>query len=365
MSQPHDGWQSTAKLLRVCARAKMNDSQRAQFKTLWQGGCNRGTSIKAAVRHGMIPLLHMHLHTFSASAWDAEVRESTPRIGILFESGAARTLRLVAELGALLEECEQCEVQVVPFKGPVLAFLCYGNLLLRAPCDLDLLIRRNQLRVMEEALRERGYEREFHSAREPDEYAHRWVRRQDCLAVELHWAILPPRDALPAPLCLFWKRLEPYEWQGRNVWLPAPHDHVLLLCWHGYKHRWERLEWLASLSELLRQETAWDNLMAHARECGSQRALLLALFLAHDLLDLELPAFVVAQFGHDAALCRIAAIVRDDLSRSLGSEASDEFTPSRARFFHLTMRERPGDKVRYLARLLPCRDNTRTASKKA
>jgi hypothetical protein len=178
------------------------------------------------------------------------------------------------------------------------------------------------------------------------------------MVVDLHWAVTAAVEypvhslALPLEQAGFWSRLETVSLAGTPVPSFAPEDLLLVLCVHGSKHRWERLEWIACVAECLRARPRldWGLLSRQARVLGSRRMLHLGLLLAHEILDAPLPPDVLARIRADRAAHALARQVRDAL-----------FAPRHAppgivgrSVFYLRMRERLRDRLRYgllLARL--------------
>ena len=65
---------------------------------------------------------------------------------------------------------------------------------------------------------------------------------------------------------------------------------LLVLCIHASGHYWDRLSWICDVSELIQSEDIdWEYILKKADELGIKRLLLINLFLAVDLFDLNLP----------------------------------------------------------------------------
>ena len=150
------------------------------------------------------------------------------------------------------------EVPVVAFKGPILAEAVYGDLSLREFCDLDLLIRVQDLTKAEDILLACGYTAQF-----PDrdyrtaflsyhgQYAFR--RGQSDLWVDLHWQFSPDGVVFPLRAAEVWPRLIEETIAGRTVPSLAHDDLALFLAAHGTKEGWRSLLWLCDFAEFLRR----------------------------------------------------------------------------------------------------------------
>jgi hypothetical protein len=145
-----------------------------------------------------------------------------------------------------------------------------------------------------------------------------------------------------------WRRLEPMDLQGRTVLLPRAEDLLLMLCVHGSRHVWDKLEGVCCLAELLRssKDFDWTYTWQRAGEMRCRRMLVIALLLVHGLFDIALPE-VADGLSASRSLRRMAeAIARrfsDDGAQPRG------FAGSAA--IHLRMKDRYLDQVRYCARV--------------
>jgi hypothetical protein len=125
----------------------------------------------------------------------------------------------------------------------------------------------------------------------------------------------------------------------------------LILCVHGGKHQWERLMWICDIAEcILAHQLDWRRLLQQAQGGGSKRTLLLGLFLAQDLLGIELPAEVRQNIQADAKIKLLARQVTDQLFTGTHHAPEEEEENRRTFFrtaFYLQVRERLGDKARF------------------
>jgi len=346
-----------AELLLACARVSTDDATAAQINETLKRGIDWERSTKRAQRHGMLPLLYWNLRRFSSADIPAE---ALSKLRSYFNENVRRNLFLTRELLSLLNLLESNRIPAVPYKGPVLAQMAYQNLALRDIRDLDIFIRGEDFPKAMRALHSRGYrsatqldsERAIRACR-AREYAHTMVHDKGSI-VELHWAITP--KFLPFSLDnALWERLEPMAFAGTTVLNFAKEDLVLILCVHGAKHMWERLEWICCLAQLIRNypEIDWTLAIERAEAQGGAGMLLLGLLLAHELFEVSLTD-EVRQRIQAPTLTRLGAQVRDRLFRD--EDGPDEFLEES--MFHFPIRERTIDRLRYslhfvLRRLAP------------
>jgi hypothetical protein len=326
------------------------------------------------MRHGLLPLLHCQLEQLSAngSVLSSKVSDDNPEqlvpAHVLaefrrdFEESAARNFALIVELLGILDRLESEGVRAAVYKGPALAMLAYGNVLLRSFSDLDLLVGQSDLVLVHKVLSTLGYIQQFHSNPSSNEYAHSYVQPQSDdgksdmggTVIEVHWSIAPRNYALPPHPPGALERLVSLQIDEHVLWTLSPEDHLLAACWHGYKHRWWRLEWITCVAEIVRKSQStpgpdagtsldWDTLLQRATRSGSKRMLFCGLGLAQWLFDAPLPPMIVEQMALDRGLHPLL----NSLQKALLLESS-RFED--IRFFHLGSRERFRDKLRYIWR---------------
>ncbi len=168
--------------------------------------------------------------------------------------------------------------------------------------------------------------------------------------VELHWAFGPRDFPLALELEAVRTRLEPVAFGTTLVDTLCAADLMLVLCAHGAKHLWERLEWICDVAELLRRVpiSGGDGLLERARALGAERMLLLGLRLAADLLDAPLPERLQRHVAADPVVAALATQVRKRLFRHTPGALPE---PWELRAFHFRVRERWSDRGRSAVRV--------------
>ena len=338
-------------LVLACSRVRLDAGRVAQVAALCRGPLDWDEVIAEARRHAVDPLLFRHLTALGAPAVPERVRERLARHA---ETNAVRNRLLTVELGKVLAVLDAHGVAAIPYKGPVLAASAYGDVSLRRFADLDVLVRRGDVLRARDALSELGYAPRLALApaqeqaylRGQCEYA--FDRDRGRLTVEIHWDIVPPDHAFHFDLDHLWRAARPRAVAGLTVLAPCPEDELLMLVVHGGKHLWERLAWLTDVVQVVdaHPDLDWAALIERARACGGERQLLVALCLARDLLDLELPLSAKARLAGDDAAPPLARSLADALLRgALPPERS-----MAAIRVHLSMRERRRDRAALLLR---------------
>ncbi|MGH9493108.1 MAG: nucleotidyltransferase domain-containing protein, partial [Terriglobales bacterium] len=256
-----------------------------------------------------------------------------------------RVLSLLGERG----------IRAIPYKGPVLASLLYGNLAQREYVDLDLLVSPARVADGKDALLAAGYQpslpltarQEAALLRSNCELMFKNPERQS--AVELHWHVAPGQFAVEFDFEELWERRRRISLGGSEVATLADEDLLLVLAVHAAKHLWECLCWTRDISELVaaRPGPDWERAVRRAQELGVLRFLLLSLDLSRELLGTPLPEMVGKAIAADPKVGALAAAVRERMwaGESSGVSLGDHWLLLRAR-------ERWRDKARYARRLL-------------
>jgi hypothetical protein len=350
-TQPETAISPEAALLLACARTAPDTAEAEQIRALAGQALDWDAVVLLAHRHRLTPLLYTNLQALCPDlvplATLQELRDS-------YRASAKPGLLLTGELLRCLALLRAHDIPALPFKGPALAVLAYGNLSLRPCDDLDILVREHDVPRAKQLLIAAGYTPEMglSGAREAaflqSQYEYHFERDDGRVCIGLHFRVRPRHFGFPLTPQALWDRRAPMELCGQTIDRMALEDQLLALCAHGTYHAWEKISWVCDIAQLLRgADPDWPALLARADALGGARMLGLGLLLAHDLLGVPLPAPIAAELHAGRALARLASQVRAgmfDLEAEPASVAS-------AGLFHLRARERVRDRIRYCALL--------------
>ncbi len=345
-----------AELLLLCARTVLDSSVTAKIKTLVRSDIDWDYLVRAANRHGVMPLFYWNLNAICPKDVPAATLD---QLRGQFFHNAQRNLLLAQELLKLLDLLNANEIPAIPFKGPLLAIAAYGNISLRQISDLDLIVHKRDVLRAKALLLEEG----FHLVHPMDRAQEAIFLRSNCefaferanphVGVDVHWDIAPKYFYFPFDLERVWQRLEPSTLAGTTVRSLRPEDLLLILCVHGARHVWERLEWLCSVAQVVRAnpQIRWSETIQEAKEFRSERTLLLGLLLAEQLLGSQVPQAVLQKIRSDPSLEPLAAQISDRLFRDSVRDPGifeDTFVDE----LHPKMLDRRRDRLRYYAHLV-------------
>ncbi|MGI9175283.1 MAG: nucleotidyltransferase domain-containing protein [Rhodothermales bacterium] len=289
--------------------AARTQPDRAQVEALATQALDWDAVLRLAVRHEVPPLLYRNLAEIAPDRVPAPFLKKLRRF---FHAHLRRAMLLASELSPLMERFEARGIPCVPFKGPVVAAMAYGDITLRPFGDLDVLVKSADVQAATELLKENGFEealpmgagtgktatwRLYLPFQRPWENANGYIRDGGTDAqvpVDLHWGIAPRYFTYSLDPEALWQRLQPLEVAGQTVRTFSPEDTLLHLCLHGTIHHWATLRLVCDVAEMIRShpDLDWPWIFERARVLQSQRMLRLALCLADDLLAAPLPAAV-------------------------------------------------------------------------
>ncbi len=346
-------------LLLCCSRTYIEPAIAARIKILLQEEIDWEYLLQTAAKHGVKPLLYQSL---SATAKELVPPEILTQLRQDFRTNGLGNLNRTKELLKILDLFAVNDIPVFTFKGPAIASLAYGELSWRQFNDLDILVRNRDIirardlflslgNEMKVELIELTKQQKEIFVKSPQihefvrECAYPFIRQQSGVIVELHWRMMPSYFSFPIDSENLWERLIPVPILGTNILTLSPEDSLLLLCGHGIKECWDKLNRVCDIAALIHKHPNldWDRVMAEATRLGCQRILFLGLFLAKELLGTGLPEFIWEKIEADGVVTELAVQVYEGFF-SNGNMTKQSFPVTR---LHLKARERFIDKVRY------------------
>ncbi len=318
-AQPHSrSERSEMVLLLACSRTNLDPGVSDRIKWLAQSDLDWKYLIDAASWHGVLPLLCYNLNRACADAVPpALLQEMQAR----FRINSARNLFLAGELLKILQFLQNNGISAVAFKGPLLAAMAYGNPALRQFYDLDVLVKEKDFPAAKHLFLAQGYQpwRELTAIEETrhfrSNHAFTLVRSVDGLWLDLHWRITQERYAFALDVESLWNRLTRTSFCGRDVLSLSPEDSLLVLCIHGSKHCWERLAWICDVAELIRANAGlnWKEIMSRAEALKIEKAVILGLKLATEVVGARVPVDVLAEIREHRNVRLVTRMVRKRL----------------------------------------------------
>ena len=288
----------------------------------------------AAGSHGVLPLVYRQLKAAGIAPDDLAPMRSE------FYGNALNNLHLARELARVVGLLGGQSIEVIAFKGPVLALQAWGDLALRQFNDLDLLVHPGDAARAVEVLIADGYTALTFDRQHPERSIARrcedeFMRPDSVAMIDLHWELNPSYFAYGPMGHEVWTRCESRRIEGVDVKTLGPADLVLFQAVHATKHGWINLGWICDFNAAMRAlpEAEMSEVAEAARRSGCLRMLLLAIALAADVLDAPIPPEFSDAIRRDAAIAALTAGIERRLFATIGLRArpySEWVVPLRA-----------------------------------
>ena len=334
-------------LLVCCARTCMDAENVERIRLLLQKTINWPFLLQTALYHGVMPLIYRSLQATGPEIIPPAILD---QLRGSFRTNLVRNEILARELVSLLKLLRAHGISAIPFKGPTLAVSAYGHLSLRQFGDLDLFVPKRDLPRACEVLVSHGYRAndQVHHGEGGDPLQakyHSFVGQDGLVRVDVQWMIADAQFSFHLDHEDWRAGLVPVSMTGPSVQIFPPEVVLLILCVHGSKHLWTKLQWLCDVAELLRAypKLDWERVNGHASRLGSQRMLALGALFAHDLLGTTLPTEVLERLKQDTMAQSFVGQLHSQLFLE-GDTSAGAVNPS---VFYLQIRERWWDKAKY------------------
>ena len=338
-------------LLILAARPTLDPVARNRLRFLLTELADWDCALKMAQQHGVVALLVQHLQLIDGSDVPPHIML---RLRKLSEANTNDALYLTGELVKLIKIFKAHHIEAAPFKGPTLALLAYGDIGLRQFGDLAILIRRQELARVRALLASHGFIPIPHLTAGQEaavlrfDCAQNFSNREE-VVVDVHWDLAPRYRAIDVDANTFWDKLQSVEIGQTKIETLSQETLLLALAIHGFTHCWERLGWLSDISALIdRNKTDWTKLLQTASDLGLRRILMIALFLANDVLEAPVPQEVLESSRNDRRAIELAHRFAQTFrvnSQSFEGSIKSELLP-------IVIRERVWDRIRSAIRLL-------------
>src|SRR6185369_16314775 len=141
-------------LLLLCSRTTSNDRFATRLRELASTNIDWQYLFLLARRHSIVPLVYLQLDRHAADLVPSEYLNELKKH---YLENVARNAVLTAELCRLITCFADSGIDAIPYKGPVLALIAYGNIALRRFVDLDVIVKKSDVLKAREILLAEGY----------------------------------------------------------------------------------------------------------------------------------------------------------------------------------------------------------------
>ncbi len=334
-------------LLLACARTSPDADAVRRLCAPAQPAPDWARLLVLAEQHGVTPLLARAL-----SSVCPQLVPGATLAGLKTwqHANSLRSLTLTRDLLRVVRALEARGLRALPYKGPVLAEMAYGDLALRHCVDLDVLVPANAVPSARQVMEQLGYALTPDALKHEAAYTHvhhhyAFAHGSSRTMIELHWRMVSRQFSLRLPFDDLWRRRVSSNLAGQPLRVPSEADMLLAVCIHGSMHGWKQIKHVCDVAELAQRQTtiAWRSLLTVARAAGAQRMLLLGLALAQSVLDAPTPDALRDEIAADETLAALCGDLRTTLlAGRVGSGEPDE----RSFYGYYTrLRERRRDRI--------------------
>lgn len=312
-------------LVTACARPLGDPDVKTIIAPLINLALDVDRLIALAGKHRVLPLMYTHFQAMGPGRVPPGLMQQLTEH---FRGQALNNYQLTQTLGQVLKLLGDHGIPAIPWKGPGLALMAYGDLKLRPFSDLDLIVPESQIEMAKDLLCDHGYRllgnltkrqqtrhrRTFHAYTLYPKAGNGCIKAGNG-CIHLHWRITQHYIPFPFDMAALWQRLEIIDLEGRIVYGLSPEDTLLLLCVHGTVHRWAALGWLSDIASLIQRfpKLDWNIVLEHSQRLNSERVVLLGLYLCHELLGTKLPFQVHSRIQATPVLGKLSAQVQSRL----------------------------------------------------
>ncbi|NDJ59493.1 MAG: nucleotidyltransferase family protein [Chloroflexi bacterium] len=292
-----------ALLLLGCRRQLSADQQR-HLRDLIRTtpGFDWPALVTMAVDQRVFPLVYWNLQAHAADLVPARQLAALQEAFVL---NTFSSVRMRDELVRAVTTLRSHGIGALALRGPMVAQSLYGKTWLREFKDIDILVRPRDFDRAKAICFALGYIR-------PDpvgdnDFNQALVNPATQIKIELHWAVDSPFMRVDVNTEAYWSRAVEVDFDGQRVQTLSPDDLLLMLCFHGAKHRWHRLKWVYDIAEFVyhHPDLDWAQTLKTARQLRVERILLVCLALAHNLFQTPLPPVIAARLDGDWLITRL------------------------------------------------------------
>ena len=211
------------------------------------------------------------------------------------------------------------DIRFITIKGVAIAKLLYDDFTRRQAKDLDILIDKSDLPMVEQLLvQDCGFKCIFpveNACASEIRYYDKFIKDrvyihcQDKTIIELHWRFFNEQSILAVPFTELIERSKTVTFHQQAIAILGREDLWLYQTMHGCHAGWYRLHWVTDLADMLvKIEVDWDELINRSNSFSCKQNLLIGIILAAQVYRLPVPDVIRREFNQSWRL-RISVIL--------------------------------------------------------
>jgi hypothetical protein len=342
-------------VLLYSSRSQLDSQSAEKIHSLVKRGLDWDVLISAAHSHGVLSLLFCSLRKLCREAVPPARLEL---LALFYEEINRRNELLLKELISILSAFRTQGLRGLPFKGPTLASSIYGHIALRQFDDLDIFVPKNDIACAADVLISQGYKprTELSGGRPSFDFTpdkdnpltpkyHTFFHQERNIAVDLQWRMAEPLFSFSLDSEDILDRVETVALGNTRSLTFCPEALLVILCAHGSKHLWTRLNWVCDVARTVEAiDRRGRSSISQLVSAGHHRRMVrLGLLLAHDLLKVSLPGEVLDVIRSDRSVVSLARRIQHRLISGTG----ERFGTREKFFFYAKIKDSWGDRFDY------------------
>lgn len=177
------------KLMLLCAQTQLNPEIKSKLIKLILSDLNWEYLLKVAAIHRLTPLLYHNLNKICPEMVPDKVLDE---LKDSFIANIKKNLLMTGELIKILKILKSNNINAIPYKGPILANLVYGDISLREFNDIDILINKSDAIKLKSLMLSKGYELDLPVSINDSLYLdidseYRFYNKNNRVKVEINW----------------------------------------------------------------------------------------------------------------------------------------------------------------------------------
>ncbi len=230
------------KLLLYCSQARISKTDLRSIKALSTLSMDWRYVSDTALSNGIAPLLYYNLKKIHAHH---DIPSGTlDQLKNVYLTNTAKNTYLGNELCRILGKFAKKCIDVMVLKGPALANSVYPDFGLRMYGDIDILIKKEDLPVVENLIPELGYvftedsiKQEYH--KEKHYHLAPCIHSDKNIVLEIHWNVT---NRFHLNIDSWWQRSRTEKIMGCSARVLSPNDLFQHLCIHTSKHGFRNID---------------------------------------------------------------------------------------------------------------------------
>lgn len=282
------------KFILNCSVTKISDDEIKNIDNLINMDLDWDYLLQTAIRHRLNYLFYWQLERLYPKKVPDDVKE---KLQGDFHNNVRRNLAMFKELVKIIDLLQQHGVELIPYKGPVLAIMTYENLGFRRFGDLDFYVHWEDVPLTKKILIENGYEplMKLTSNQEKAFYKlqreYQFRNKSSNVVIEIQWKFISNIFSIDESLLLNHNPWENVYLDQKKLKTVSSELLILILCIHNASHFFSSLFRFQDIYEIMASEKTikWGYIVEKAEQIDAKRILLVNLYIIKQLYGIKLP----------------------------------------------------------------------------